>query len=128
VNRLPRLWLLASIGWLAPGCGGKSDAPSPAEITERAWTAYEQVIAAGESAKTCAEAGTAMQAAFTANRQAFVDSAALDRDKQRVAKAADYVEKHDERYRSIEKRLDALEDRCGEEPTVAATFRQMEAP
>ena len=69
-----------------------------------------------------------MQAAFAADRAAFVEAMTLDRDKQRLAAAADYIEKHDERYRSIEKRLDALEDRCGEDPTVAAVFRQMEAP
>ncbi len=69
-----------------------------------------------------------MQAVFAANRTAFVEAMTLDRDKQRLAEAADYIEKHDERFRTIEKRMDALEDRCGDDPSVAAAFRQMEAP
>ena len=124
---MPRLWLLAII-WMFPGCGGNADAPSPAEITERAWRAHEIVIAAGENAKTCAEAGTAMQAAFAKHRQAFVDALALDRDKQKLSQAADYIEKQGERYHTIEVRMEALSERCADDPTVAAAFRQMEAP
>jgi hypothetical protein len=119
---MSRSWLLAIV-WL--GC--KSE-PSPTEITERAWRAHEIVIAAGENAKTCADAGTAMQGAFTANRQAFVDAMALDGDKAKLAEAADYIEKHDARYKVIEARMQVLSDRCGEEPTVAAAFQQMETP
>ena len=124
---MPRFWLLAII-WLFPGCGGKSDAPSPAEITDRAWRAHELVIAAGENAKSCAEAGAAMQAAFAKNRQAFVAAMALDKDKQRLAAATEFIENNDERYRTLELRMEALSDRCGDDPTVAAAFRQMEAP
>ena len=124
---MPRCWLLAII-WSFPGCGGKSNAPSPAEITDRAWRAPELVIAAGEDAKSCVEAGAAMQAAFAKNRQAFVDAMALDKDKQRLAEATEFIEKNDERYRTIELRMEALSDRCGDDPTVAAAFRQMEAP
>ena len=124
---MPRFWLLAII-WLFPGCGGKSDAPSPAEITDRAWRAHELVIAAGENAKSCAEAGPAMQAAFANNRQAFVAAMALDKDKQRLAAATEFIENNDERYRTLELRMEALSDRCGDDPTVAAAFRQMEAP
>lgn len=102
--------------------------PSAVQITERAWRAHEVVIAAGEEAKTCAEAGAAMQTAFAANRQAFVDAMALDRDKAKLAEAAAYIEKHDDRYRVIEARMQVLADRCGEDPTVAAAFQQMQTP
>lgn len=118
-----RTWLLALV---LSGC--KEDASSPVAITERAWRAHERVIAAGENAKTCAEAGAAMQAVFTANRQAFVDAVALDRDKAKLAQATDYIEKHDDRYQVIEARMQVLSDRCGEDPTVAAAFQQMETP
>lgn len=118
-----RSWLLAIL-WI--GC--KSDAPSPAEITERAWSAHEAVIRAGENAKTCAEAGPAMQAVFAQHRQAFVDAMTLDSDKQRLSQAADYIEKQGERYRVIEARMQVLADRCVDEPTVAAAFAQMESP
>jgi len=111
-----------------PGCGGKADAPSPAEITERAWHAHEVVIAAGENAKDCVEAGRAMQAAFAAHRQAFVEAMTLDADKERLGQAADYIEKQGDRYKIIETRMEVLSDRCGDEPTVAAAFHQMESP
>jgi hypothetical protein len=125
---MPRSWLLAIIWMLSPGCGGSADAPSPAEIAERAWHAHEVVISAGEEAADCAAAGAAMQRVFAAQRQAFVDAMTLDRDKQRLAAATEYLEKNEERYRTIEARMDALSDRCGHEPAVAAAFRQMEAP
>jgi hypothetical protein len=121
---LSRSWLLA----LCVACKSKVDAPSPVEITERVWRAHELVIAAGEAAKTCAEAGPAMQAILATHRQAFADSFALDGDKARLSEATDYIEQAGARYRAIEARLDALEDRCGEEPSVAAAFRQMESP
>lgn len=125
---MSRSWLLAFIWMVFPGCEGKSDAPSPAEITDRAWRAHELVIAAGEDAPTCAEAGVAMQRVFAHNRQAFVDALALDRDEQRLAEAADFIERQGERYRTIEVRMEALSERCGADPTVAAAFHQMEAP
>jgi hypothetical protein len=121
--RLLRLWLLA-----IAACGGKSDAPSPAEIAERGWRAHEAVIAAGERAKSCPEAGVAMQAVVAQHRQKFADALALDGDKQRLAEAADHVEKNDARYQVIEARMEALADRCGADPSVAAAFRQMESP
>ena len=124
---LLRCWLLAII-WASPGCGGKADAPSPAEIADRGWRAHEIVIAAGENAKDCAAAGAAMQRAFAEHRQAFVDAMSLDSDKQRLAEATDFIEKHEDRYRTIEARMDALADRCAHDPTVGAVFRQMEAP
>lgn len=122
---MPRSWLLASI-WVFLGC--EADAPSPVEITERSWRAHERVLAAGENAKTCADAGAAMQAAFAQHRQAFVDGLALDRDKARLARAAAYIAQHGERYHLIEVRMEVLSERCGADPTVAAAFRQMEAP
>jgi hypothetical protein len=125
--QVPRFWLLALI-WLSPGCGGKSDAPSPAEIADRGWRAHELVIAAGENAKSCADAGPAMQRVFAANRQAFVDALALDADKARLREAVDFIEKHEERYKLVEARMEVLLDRCGHEPTVAAAYRQMESP
>ena len=121
---LSRSWLLA----ICVACGGKADAPSPAEITERAWRAHELVIGAGEAAKTCAEAGRAMQAVLAQHRQAFADSFALDADKARLAEAAAYVDKHEDHHRAIEARMEALGERCGQEPSVAAAFLQMEAP
>ena len=122
-----RFWLLAII-WVPPGCGGKADAPSPAEIADRGWRAHELVISAGENAKDCAAAGPAMQRVFAEHRQAFVDAMALDSDKKRLAEATDFIEKHEERYRTIEARMDALADRCANDPTVTAVFAQMEAP
>ena len=118
-----RPWLLAI---LCIGC--KADASSPVEITKRAWLAHERVIAAGENAKTCADAGVAMQAAFAANRQAFVDAMTLDSDKAKLAEATDYIENNDARYKVIEARMQVLSDRCGDDPTVAAAFQQMETP
>ena len=124
---MPRFWLLAII-WISPGCGGKADAPSPAEIADRGWRAHEIVIAAGENAKDCAAAGTAMQRAFAEHRQAFVDAMSLDGDKARLAAATEFIEKNEQRYRTIEARMDALADRCALDPTVAAAFRSMESP
>lgn len=122
---MPRSWLLAIV-WMFPGC--EADAPSPAEITERAWRAHEIVLAAGENAGSCADAGAAMQAAFAKHRQAFVDGLALGRDKARLARAADYIAAHGDRYHLIDVRMAALSERCGSDATVAAAFRQMEAP
>jgi hypothetical protein len=127
VSRRPRSWLLAIL-WVFLGCGGQADAPSPTEITDRSWRAHEVVIAAGENAKTCAEAGAAMQAAFARHRQAFVDGLALDRDRERLRRASAYIEQQGERYHLIEVRMKLLSERCGADATVAAAFRQMEAP
>jgi len=69
-------WLLATIGL----CACKERAPSPSEIADRGWAAHEIVIAAGEHAASCADAGLAMQRAFVAHRQAFVDAIALDKN------------------------------------------------
>jgi hypothetical protein len=102
--------------------------PSAAEIAERGWTAHELVIDAGEEAKSCAEAGVAMQRAFNANRQAFVDAIALSADKDRLLEATTYLERNEQRYKTIEARMAALADRCSADPTVAAAFRQMESP
>jgi hypothetical protein len=102
--------------------------PSATEITDRSWKAHVLVITAGERAKTCAEAGAAMQQVFAANRQAFVDAMALDRDKAKLAEATEFIEANEGRYADIDTRMTALSDRCAEEPTVQAAFQQMSAP
>jgi len=114
----------------SPACRKDADAPgsSAAAITDRSWQAHVLVIAAGERAKTCAEAGAAMQRVFTAHRQAFVDAMALDRDKARLAEATAFIEANEGRYADIDTRMAALSDRCAEEPTVQAAFQQMSAP
>ena len=106
----------------------RTDPPSPAEVADRGWHAHELVVAAGERAKTCAEAGPAMQAVFAANRQAFVDAVALDNDKDRLRQATDYIEAHEDRYKDLETRMEGLSERCATEPTVQAAFKQMESP
>jgi len=102
--------------------------PSAAEITDRSWQAHVLVVTAGERAKTCAEAGAAMQQAFAAHRQAFVDAMALDRDKAKLAEATAFIEANEGRYADIDTRMAALSDRCAEDPTVQAAFQQMSAP
>lgn len=102
--------------------------PSATEITDRSWQAHVLVVTAGERAKTCAEAGAAMQQVFDANRQAFVDAMALDRDRAKLAEATAFIEANEGRYADIDTRMAALSDRCAEEPTVQAAFQQMSAP
>jgi hypothetical protein len=127
-------WRLAGLAALglsaaaAASSGCKARAPSPAEVADRAWRAHELVVAAGEQERTCAEAGAAMQRAFAAHRQAFVDGIALDRDRARLEAATDYIAAHEKRYRDLETRMIALSDRCADEPAVAAVFQMMESP
>ena len=125
VRSLVTLWLLGTLG-TAPACS--KDPASPAEITSRAWAAHGIVIAAGEQARTCAEAGPAMQAAFVANRQAFVDAMALDRDRAKLEAATAYLEANAQRYRDLETRMEALSDRCADDLAVQAAFEQMSNP
>lgn len=99
-----------------------------AEITDRSWRAHVLVITAGERAKTCTDAGAAMQQVFAANRQAFVDAMALDGDKTKLAEATAFIEANEARYADIDTRMAALSDRCAEEPSVQAAFQQMSAP
>ena len=103
-------------------------APTPAEIADRGWTAHERVVSAGELEATCAGAGAAMQRVFAANRQAFVDAMALDRDKQALQAATEYIETHADRYADLETRMEALSDRCASDSTVQAAFAQMSNP
>ena len=117
---------LAALGLAAPGC--KDRGPSAADLADRSWRAHELVVAAGEHAPTCAEAGAAMQRAFAAHRQAFVDGIALDRDRAKLEAATDYLAKHEGRYRDLEARMIMLSERCADEPTVVAVFRMMESP
>jgi hypothetical protein len=117
-------WLLGCVALFA--C--KDRPPSAAEIADRGWRAHELVVAAGEHAATCAEAGAAMQRVFTEHRQDFVDAVALDRDKQKLGEATDYLEAHQDRYADLETRMTALSERCASDPTVQATFAAMESP
>ena len=128
MGRLAILGLLGAAGLAA--CKGQSPsaAGSAAEIADRGWAAHELVVAAGEHAATCAEAGPAMQRVFTAHRQAFVDAMALDRDRGRLAEATDFMEAHQDRYADLETRMAALSERCADEPTVQAAFAAMESP
>jgi hypothetical protein len=120
-------WLAAlALALAAPACRDRG--PTAAEITDRAWRAHDVVVAAGEQERTCAEAGAAMQRAFAAHRQAFVDGMALDRDRARLEQAVEYLTHHEDRYRDLETRMIALSDRCLDEPTVTAVFRMMESP
>jgi hypothetical protein len=117
-------WLLGTV-WLS-GC--KDHAASPADIADEGWHAHELVIEAGEAAKTCPDAGLAMQRVYAAHRNAFVAAFELDQDKARLQAATDYLEAHQDRYADLETRMEALADRCASDPTVQAVFRQMETP
>lgn len=108
--------------------GCKDPPATPADIADRGWRAHELVVTAGEREKTCAAAGVAMQRVFTANRQAFVDAIGLDKDKDALRQATDYLEAHQDRYRDLETRMDALSVRCAVDATVQAAFKQMESP
>jgi hypothetical protein len=116
--------LLATIG----GTGCKDHAATPAEIADRGWRAHELVVAAGEQAKSSAEAGVAMQRVFAQHRQTFVDAVALDQDKDRLRAATEFLEAHEDRYGDLETRMEALSERCPADVTVQAAFRQMESP
>ena len=113
---------------LLVACKGEGAPGRPAEITARAWDAHALVIAAGERARTCAEAGVAMQRVFAENRAAFVAAMTLDQDKQRLAEAAAYIEANERRYRDLDTRMEALSDRCADDATVQAAFDQMSSP
>lgn len=117
-------WLLGATG--LAGC--KDRAAAPAEIADRGWRAHELVVAAGEHAAACALAGAAMQRVVTAHRQDFVDAVALDRDRQKLTSATDYLEAHQDRYADLETRMAALSERCADDPTVQAAFTVMESP
>lgn len=103
-------------------------APSAAEIAERGWRAHEVVVAAGERAASCAQAGEAMHRVFTQHRRAFVDAIALDSDRQKLAAATEYLEAHQDRYRDLETRMIALSERCATDTIVQRVFALMEAP
>ncbi len=106
----------------------QAPANDAAAITDRAWSAHELVVSAGEREATCAGAGAAMQRVFAANRQAFVDAMALDRDKRALEAATEYIEAHADRYADLETRMAALSDRCATDTTVTAAFAQMSNP
>ncbi len=117
---------LAALGLAAAGC--ERGPPSAAEVADRAWRAHELVVAAGEHEPTCAAAGAAMQRVFAAQRQAFADGLALDRDRAKLEQATDFIAEHERRYRDLETRMIALSERCADEPSVVAVFRSMESP
>ena len=117
-------WLLGTI-WLS-AC--KDHAPSPAEIADRGWRAHEIVVTAGERAATCPAAGIAMQNAFAAHRQEFVDAFSLDKDPGKLQAATDWLAAHQDRYADLETRMEALSGRCAGDPTVQAAFHEMETP
>lgn len=119
-------WLPLAIVLLA--CRKAPSVSTAAEITDRSWRAHVLVITAGERAKTCGDAGAAMQRVFAANRQAFVDAMALDRDKAKLAEATNFIEANEARYADIDTRMAALSDRCADEPSVRAAFQEMSAP
>ena len=128
MRQIVTCWLLGTV-WLS-GC--RDHAPSPAEIAaeiaDRGWRAHEIVVAAGERAASCSDAGLAMQRAVIEHRQAFVAAIALDHDREQLSAATDYLEAHQDRYANLETRMEALSDRCATDPTVQAAFRQMETP
>jgi len=99
-----------------------------ADVVDQSWRAHELVIAAGEHEPTCAAAGAAMQKVFAANRQAFVDGLALDKDRKRLEEATDYIAAREQRYGDLDTRMQGLAERCAADETVMAVFRWMESP
>jgi hypothetical protein len=113
---------------VAAGVGCKDGSGSAADITQRAWDAHSVVIGAGEAARTCAEAGAAMQKEIAARRELFVAAVALDNDRQKLAEATAWIEAHEDRYKDLETRMAALSDRCADDSTVQAAFEAMSNP
>ncbi|MDB4956663.1 MAG: hypothetical protein JWO36_4232 [Myxococcales bacterium] len=108
--------------------GCKSHSSSAIEVTDRAWRAHEIVVGVGERAGSCADAGLAMERAFTEHREAFIEAIKLDSDPDRLAEATSYLETHQERYSDLEARMDALAERCSTDAKVQGVFRRMETP
>jgi hypothetical protein len=126
VHRIVTSWALVAA---LAGCKDKAPAaPSAGEIADRGWRAHEHVVIAGERAATCAEAGAAMQRVFAIHRQAFVDAIAIDRDRDQLIEATEFIEAHQERYADLETRMIGLAERCPDDPGVQAAFTMMEAP
>ena len=121
-----RRWLVIVL--LLHACKGSGASASPADITARAWEAHALVIGAGERAKTCAEAGPAMQQVVADHRQAFVDAMRLDNDKAQLAAATAYIEANESRYKDLDTRMAALSERCADDATVQAAFDAMSNP
>jgi hypothetical protein len=119
---------LAAAAIVAAAAGCRDSPPTPPQIADRGWQAHELVIAAGEQAASCAEAGLAMQRVFIDHRQAFVDAIALDNDPARLAEAAAFITANDRRYTDLALRMEALAERCSDDATVTATFHMMESP
>lgn len=120
-------WLVISVAAVA-ATGCKNSSGSAADIAERAWDAHSAVIGFGEAARTCAEAGAAMQKEIAARREVFVAAVALDNDRQKLAEATAWLEAHEDRYKDLETRMAALSDRCADDGTVQAAFEAMSNP
>ncbi|MGE0548397.1 MAG: hypothetical protein AB7R00_15130 [Kofleriaceae bacterium] len=118
----------AVLGAVVVGLACNACDPTPSELADRGWRAHAAVIGAGERAATCADAGAAMLRTFDARRQAFIDAIELEHDRERMTEAAPYLEANRQRYADLATRMIALSDRCADEPTVVAAFRQMETP
>lgn len=107
---------------------GSSRAPTPGEIVERGWDAHEAVIAAGERAATCADAGAAMQRELRDRRPALLAAVAIDRDADQLEKLADFLEAHQDRLDELARRTDAVRARCAEDAGVATALRDLAVP
>jgi hypothetical protein len=124
--RFARWLYISGVMLVATGC--KDSGASAADITQRAWDAHAAVVGAGEAARTCAEAGAAMQKEIAARREVFVAAVALDKDREKLAEAAAWIEAHEDRYKDLETRMAALSDRCADDATVQAAFEAMSNP
>jgi hypothetical protein len=127
-------WHVVDVRWivtlclLTVGLAGCKRGPSPAEIADRGWRAHELVVAAGERAASCVEAGAAMQRVVAEHRQAFVDAVALDNDLEKLSEATDFIEAHKDRYADLETRMVTLSERCADDTAVQTAFTAMETP
>ena len=65
---------------------------------------------------------------FIVRRQDFVAAIDLDRDRNKLVEATDYLEAHQDRYADLETRMTALSERCADDHTVQETFTAMESP
>ncbi len=109
------------------GCGS-SHAPTPGDVVERGWDAHEAVIAAGERAATCADAGAAMQRELRDRRPALAAAVALDRDPDQLAKLVDFLEAHQDRLDELARRTDAVRARCPDDAGVVTALRDLAVP
>jgi hypothetical protein len=107
---------------------GSGHAPTAGEIVERGWDAHEAVIAAGERAATCADAGAAMQRELRDRRPALAAAIAFDRDPAQLAKLVDFLESHQDRLDELARRTDAVRTRCPDDAGVVTALRDLAVP